>query len=317
MTDERPEAIAGVADVDMSGRTVLVTGSTSGIGREAALAFGRLGAYVLVHGRDKQRGISVVERIERTNADGAAFYPADFADLAAVRDLASTLRAEVDALDVLVNNAGGLFPDGGTTVDGIERTFAVNHLAAFALTADLVPLLDTEGRVVTVASELHRCSDPPSLPEVRQPERKSPLRAYCRAKLANVLFTRELARRFEAAGVDATANCLHPGVIPGNWPEGLPLSLRLAAEAASALPAVLVEQFTADATEGAATPVFLGASPSVADANGAYFADCQRRTSSRTARSDRAARRLWALSEHLTGIDAAFGDGTEGVESGE
>ena len=123
-----PETLAGVSDVDCTGLQALVTGSTSGIGRAAALALGRLGADVVVHGRDPQAGAEVVEELSRTGAD-ATFVQADFADLDAVQDLAVAVREETEGIDLLVNNAGGLFRNGGLTDAGVEYTFHINHLS--------------------------------------------------------------------------------------------------------------------------------------------------------------------------------------------
>ena len=137
---ESPEARAGVADVDCTGKQALVTGSTSGIGRAAAVALGRLGADVIVHGRDTAAGERVVEDLEAVGTD-ARFVAADFADAAAVRGLAETVRAETDGLDLLVNNAGGLFRDGRLTDLGVEYTFHVNHLSPYLLTTELLDYL--------------------------------------------------------------------------------------------------------------------------------------------------------------------------------
>ena len=144
---ESPEARAGVADVDCTGKQALVTGSTSGIGRAAAVALGRLGADVIVHGRDTAAGERVVEDLEAVGTD-ARFVAADFADAAAVRGLAETVRAETDGLDLLVNNAGGLFRDGRLTDLGVEYTFHVNHLSPYLLTTEMLDHLRPGARVV-------------------------------------------------------------------------------------------------------------------------------------------------------------------------
>ena len=152
---ELPETLAAVSDVDCTGLQALVTGSTSGIGRAAALALGRLGADVVVHGRDPQAGAAVVEELSRTGAD-ATFVQADFADLDAVQDLAVAVREETEGLDLLVNNAGGLFRNGGLTDAGVEYTFHVNHLSPYLLTTELLGHLREGARIVTTASDAHK-----------------------------------------------------------------------------------------------------------------------------------------------------------------
>lgn len=152
----RPEVGASVDGIDLSGRTALVTGATSGIGRETALALGRLGARVLVHGRDHERGEAVVAALDGAGAPDAAFYPADLTALTAVEALAERLADAAGTIDVFVHNAGAHFHRGALTEDGVERTVAVNHLAPFVLTARLVDRLPDDGRIVVVSSDTHR-----------------------------------------------------------------------------------------------------------------------------------------------------------------
>ncbi|PSQ17804.1 short-chain dehydrogenase [Halobacteriales archaeon QS_8_69_26] len=301
MAINRPEVGAGVAEVDLSGATVLVTGATDGIGRETALALGRLGATVLVHGRDRAKGEAVVERLRGAGTD-AALHLADFADQGDVRDLASAVRADRDRLGVLVNNAGAIFPAGGCTTDGVERTVAVNHLAPFLLTNLLWPLV-RGARVVTVASNVHRLARM-DFRSLRTPG-EGGLAAYARSKLANLLFTRELARRFEGLGTGGTATALHPGVVPGSSVgREYPPSLRAPIQVASRIPGVS-DAFSSVA-EAAETPVYLAAVPDPPE-NGGYYADCRPVTPSRRARDDRTARRLWRVSAELAGFDGSGG----------
>lgn len=290
MPTPEPEVAAGVEAVDLDGRTVLVTGSTSGIGRETALALARLGATVLVHGRDRTAGQTVVDAVREAGA-GGSFYRADFADWDAVRGLAERIREDHDRLDALVNNAGGYFPGRGTA-EGVDYTFAVNHFAPFLLTLELLPALRAapEGRVVTVASEAHRGASLP-LDDLEAGRSFSGWHGYARSKLANVLFTFELARRVD----DATANCLHPGVIPGSGiTRFLPRPLSSAAGLFGVLPGV------DSVADGAVTPVYLVAAPAVAGTTGAYFENCRERRASAAARDRGVQRRLWDLSVELT-----------------
>ena len=292
---ERPETIAGVDDVDLDGSTVLVTGSTDGIGRETALALGRLGATVLVHGRDGEKGRRVVDALEASGADAHLFL-ADFASLDAVADLAESV-AEHGPLDALVNNAGGYFHRGRLTDDGFEYTFGVNHLAPFLLTNELRPHLADGARVITTASGAHRGADGIDLDSVRSVEDYSAMTAYARSKLANVLFADELAGRLEGA----TSNSFHPGFVPGSaFGRELPLPVRWFFSLLDALPHVVSGRFTATVEEGAANAVYLAASPDVAGTTGRYFADFSPTTPSAAARDRDLAERLWERSEAWT-----------------
>ena len=287
-----PEQLAGVAETDLSGTTALVTGSTSGIGREIALSLGRLGARVLVHGRDRDRGQAVVDRLADTAASECAFVAADFAVQSEVRDLAREVSGMVDSLDLLFNNAGGLFGEAQLTDDGVEQTFACNHLAPFLLTHRLVPMLPADGRIVITSSGAH-WQGRIDFESLRSLDGYDGMTAYSQSKLANVLFTRELARRTEVA-----ANCFHPGFIPGTSIfRELPVLTRVRMRAKSLLPGVgtSVEQ-------GAATAVYLGVSEDVSGVAGAYFSRFSEATPSAAARDDDAAGRLWTVSEELVGL---------------
>ncbi|WP_249361499.1 SDR family NAD(P)-dependent oxidoreductase [Haloterrigena sp. H1] len=152
---DRPEELAGVSHMTCAGKTALITGSTSGIGYAAALALGRLGADVIVHGRDVSAGESVVNELETIGVE-AMFIPADFANPDAVRELATTVREETDELDFLFNNAGGYFRTGRLTDLGVEYTFHINHLAPYQLTTDLIDHLTDDACIVTTSSAAHR-----------------------------------------------------------------------------------------------------------------------------------------------------------------
>ena len=291
-----PEQLADVADVDCTGQCALVTGSTSGIGRAAALALGRLGADVVVHGRDTDAGEAVVDKLEECGVD-ATFVAADFASVDAVRALAETVRDETDGLDVLLNNAGGLFREGRLTELGVEYTFHVNHLSPYLLTAELLDHLREGARVVTTASSAHKGASL-DLDRVESVESHSGTWAYSHSKLANVLFGAELARRLDSAGRSVTSNSVHPGAIPGSgFSRFLPGPIPQLAKALSVVPGV------ATAADGAAELLFPALSPRTADISGRYFAGQQPTTPSRAARDRDAARRLWTHSADLLGID--------------
>jgi len=306
---EFPEDIAGVGGERLAGDVALVTGSTSGIGRETARALGRLGAHVIVHGRDAEAGAAVVDAIEDGVNEGTAeFVGADFSDPEAVTALADATRDVVaergdgDAadggLDLLINNAGGYFREGRLTDLGVEYTFHVNHLSPFQLTVDLLDDLADDARIVTTASEAHR-GDQIDLDAVETVTDYSSWRAYQRSKLANVQFAAELAGRLDDhddRGI--TSDSFHPGAIPGSrFLRDLPGPLSGVARALGRLP------FATTPADGAATAVYLAVADGVADASGRYYADRRPKQPSTAARDRHARRRLWETSAALLGIE--------------
>lgn len=296
-----PEHIADVVDVDCHGTQALVTGSTSGIGREAALALGRLGADVIVHGRDEAAGTDVVDELTGYGVD-ARFVRADFASVEAVRDLAATVRETTDELDLLLNNAGGVFRGKGTTDAGFERTFHVNHLSPYLLTAELLEHLAPDARVVTTASSAHRGASL-NLDRVDGEVYYTGFKAYGHSKLANVLFASELARRLEADGRSIVSNSIHPGAIPGSgFSRFLPGPLPKVVQRFEAVPGVTT------VADGAAELLFAAVSPRSADLTGRYLTDQQPKTPSKAARDRDAARRLWTESARLLDIEEPLAD---------
>ena len=291
----RPEQQAGVADVDCSGLTALVTGSTSGIGRETALTLGRLGADVIVHGRDRAAGRAVVDELAAVGSN-ATFEPADFADVSAVESLAAAVDDQVDDLDILINNAGGLFGEGRLTDLGVEYTFHVNHLAPYLLTAELLPTLTDDARIITTASAAHRGASL-DLDAVESVADYSSFSAYQRSKLANIQFSFELARRLERTDRAITANAFHPGAIPGSgFTRFLPGPVSELVGLAGRLP------FVPTPADGAATAVYLAVSSRVDSVSGRYFADCEPTQPTAAARDRTAASRLFGRSAELLDI---------------
>jgi retinol dehydrogenase 14 len=276
-----------------SPRTALVTGATSGIGVETARALAALGWRVLVHARSRTRGAATRDDIVRTTGnENVHVLLADLSSMDEVRRLAADVRARFDALHVLVNNAGVFLRDRSLTVDGFERTFAINHLAPFVLTRELLPLLEASApaRVVTVSSVAH-WSGRLALDDIHLEHGYSSLRAYGRSKLANIMFTHALARRLSGTGV--TATCLHPGVIP----------TRLGSETVNLFSVFYrtLGAFMIGPERGARTSVYLASSPDVEGVSGAYFVRCKKRMSSPLSRRMDLQERLWELSEGLTG----------------
>lgn len=295
---------ANVADVDLSGTHALVTGSTSGIGREMALALGRLGTAVMVHGRDRAAGQAVVDELTALGRD-AVFVQADFASVDAVRELAAAVRDWTDELDFLCNNAGGLFREGNLTEIGVEYTFHVNHLSPYLLTTELLSTLSDEARVITTASDAHR-GVTIDFDAVRSVDNHSGFRAYQRSKLANIQFAAELARRLDRTERSITSNSFHPGAIPGSgFGRFLPGPLPQLLKTLRVLPTVT------SVAEGAATPVYLAASPQVDDVSGRYFVNCEPKQPSSAARDRSAQRRLWKRSATLLDIDDPLAEAAE------
>jgi retinol dehydrogenase-12 len=282
----------------MSGRTCLVTGATSGIGKETAVRLATLGATVVIVARTAERGETAGEEIRR-RVPGARVdaLTADLADLAGVRRLAGEVLARYDRLDVLVNNAGVIMTRRQLTADGLETTFATNHLGPFLLTNLLRGLLERSApaRVVTVSSAAHKQVRAIPWDELAEGGPAGHRQAYPLSKLSNILFTVQLARRLDGTGV--TANCLHPGFVRtalGRDVTGLLGTL-----------VRLVLRFQPGPATGAATSVHLACSPEVADVSGGYFVKSRPAGPSPLARDDHAAARLWTLSERLTGLTAA------------
>lgn len=292
----RPETLADVSAPNCSGQAALVTGSTNGIGRAAALALGRLGADVIVHGRDAEAGESVVDALEATGAD-ARFVQADFADPDAVRHLAAATREWTGGLDLLINNAGGLFREGRLVGPGVEQTFHVNHLAPYLLTAELLDHLRDGARVVTTASEAHRGASF-DLSRIQDAEGLSGMGAYSLSKLANVLFAAELARRLDAAGRAVVSHSVHPGFVPGSkFGRFLPGLL------ASLFQWIGVVPGTSSVADGAAEILTVALSDEAGADSGRYYSGQQPVSPAPDARDPDAARRLWRRSADLLGID--------------
>lgn len=291
-----PEDRASVADVDCTGQQALVTGSTSGIGREAALALGRLGADVIVHGRDATAGETLVEELAGVGADGT-FVQADFASVDDVHELARTVRSNTDGLDILINNAGGLFREGRLTDLGVEYTFHVNHLSPFLLTTELLDHLTDDARIVTTASGAHQ-GTALDLDRVQHVEGYSSWWAYSHSKLANILFASELARRLDTDGRAITSNSIHPGAIPGSeFSRFLPRPLPQLMQGLSVVPGVTT------VADGAAELLFPALSPRTADISGRYFSNQQPTTPSPAGRDQDNARRLWEFSADILDIE--------------
>ncbi len=287
MTDAAP----GV----MAGKTVLITGGNAGIGRETAVALASLGAQVTITSRDAERGRVAVDDIRaRSGRDDVAVVPLDLASLASVRACADAFAAGHDRLDVLVNNAGLLLNTRRETVDGYEMTFQVNHLGHFLLTQQLRALLaaGAPSRVVNVASVAHQTARRGlDFDDLQSSRRYRPMAVYGKSKLANILFARELGRRWDGDGV--AANALHPGVVASRFGRDGDFGV------IGTFVFPLIRPFVLSPAQGAQTSVHLASAPELEGVTGGYWAKSAPASSSTAARDDAAAARLWDVSVAL------------------
>ena len=278
----------------MHGKTCLITGASSGIGQATALALAKQGATLLLVCRDRRRGEETVAAIaEQTGHHDVTLLLADLSVQSEIRRLASEFLASGRPLHVLINNAGVVNLQRTVTADGIETTFAVNHLAYFLLTNLLLERLraSAPARVVNVSSDAHKFGTL-DFDDLGNERNYRAMRVYGQSKLANILFTAELARRCAGSGV--TANSLHPGAV------GTGLGKNNGAWARVLI--ALLRPFFRTPADGAATSVYVATSPAVEGISGRYFAKCREKQPSAAARDGDAARRLWEISATLTGL---------------
>jgi NAD(P)-dependent dehydrogenase (short-subunit alcohol dehydrogenase family) len=284
-----------MTDTTMTGKTVLITGGTGGIGRATAEGLARLGSRVAITGRDLARTKAAAAEIAAATGNPLIdAYAADLSSQAEVRRLADEVQQAQPRLDVLVNNVGGFWAHRHLTADGLEHTFALNHLAPFLLTNLLLDRLiaSTPARVVTVSSGAQAMGRI-EFDDLQGERGYSGQKAYNQSKLANVMFTYELARRLEGTGVTATV--LHPGVV----------RTAFAAEDPSPLWKVflpLARRLLKSPERGAQTPIYLASSPKVEGVSGKYFANLKPRSSSKASYDTAAAARLWQVSAELVGL---------------
>ena len=279
---------------DLDGRTVVITGGNSGIGKEAAVELASMGAHVVLAARNQAKGDAAVAEIQQRTGRDVELASLDLASKESIHTFADTFLASHDRLDVLLNNAGLTLLKRQETSDGFEMTFGVNHLGHFFLTSLLRDRLvaSAPARVVNVASEAHRwVRGGIDFDDLMSTKRYRPFRTYARSKLANILFTRELARRLADTGV--TANSLHPGFVASNFAREGDTGVL------GNLAMVAGRPFAISAAQGAQTSVFLCSSPTVEGVTGQYFAKSTLAKTSSAAADDDAAARLWTVSEQL------------------
>ena len=279
----------------MQGKTVVVTGATSGIGEVAAVELARQGARIVFVARNPLRRDTTLARLSVANDKVKhTAYLADLSRLSEMKRVAGEIAAAEPRIDVLINNAGAVFNARETTQDGLEMTFATNHMAYFVVTNLLLAKLKaTPGaRIVSTSSDAHK-SGKLDFDDLQSEKSYVGFRVYCNSKLENILFTRELARR--VAGTGVTANCLHPGFVAssfgdnnGGWTE---FAFGLLKKIAAITP-----------EDGAKTIVYLASSPDVAGQSGGYYYKCAPSTPTAAAQNDADAKRLWEVSAKIAGV---------------
>jgi NAD(P)-dependent dehydrogenase (short-subunit alcohol dehydrogenase family) len=275
----------------MKGKTIVATGATSGIGEAAVLALAGQGARIVIVARDEARGRATMQKIEaKAPGLGHRLYLADLSSIAETRKVGAGIAASEPRIDVLINNAGALFSNRRVTPEGVELTFALNHLSYFVLTEALRERLiaSAPARIVSTSSTAHQGAKL-DFNDLQSANGYGGLKVYGRSKLANILFTRELARRL--AGTSVTANCLHPGVVKTRFGES--------SGGFAGLLIPFLRPFFISPEAGADTIVYLASSPDVVGMTGGYFAKRKLTEPSAAARDDAAAKRLWIESEKL------------------
>lgn len=272
-----------------SRKVAVITGASSGIGKASAIALGRMGWRIIGVGRDPGRCVQAESDIRAALGEAAHidFLRADFDSMAQVLRVASEIAALTNHVDVLVNNAGGVRNGAYRTVDGLEATFAANHLAAFLLTREMLPLIQPGGRIIAVSSSAHEYCAGMNWDDLQYEQGFSAGAAYCQAKLANLLFTRELARRCADQGIVAQA--MHPGIIASNFYSHGDASMQAHLERDGGQPP----------EHAARTIAWMATSSECGEAAARYFHDCAEVAPAPQAQDDAAAARLWQASEAI------------------
>jgi NAD(P)-dependent dehydrogenase (short-subunit alcohol dehydrogenase family) len=279
---------------DMKGKVVVITGATSGIGQVAAEELAGMGARIVQVARDRERGEAAVKRL-REHAPGIAhsIHYADLSRISEMKRVAAEIARAEPQIDVLMNNAGAMFGSRRVTEDGLELTFALNHVAYFVLTDGLRERLaeSAPARIVSTSSDAHK-GNTLDFDDLQSVKAYRGFKVYGVSKLCNILFTRELARRLAGTGV--TANCLHPGFV----------ATRFGDQSGGMFGTVirLAKNFALSPQKGAATMIYLASSPDVANITGQYFYKCRTATPTKEAQDDSAAQRLWQETAKMAGL---------------
>jgi NAD(P)-dependent dehydrogenase (short-subunit alcohol dehydrogenase family) len=273
----------------MSSKTVVVTGGTSGIGEVAAIALARQGARIALIARDPVRANATLVKLP---GDRHTVHIADLSRLSEMKRIAAEVAQATGRIDVLINNAGALFNTRQVTEDGLEMTFATNHMAYFVVTNLLLPSMKSGARIVTTASDAHKGARL-DFDDLQCARRYSGFSVYGKSKLANILFNRELARRLAGSGV--SANCLHPGFVATRFGDQSGGIFQVAVKIAKPIGAISPE-------DGAKTIIYLASSPEVEGHSGGYYYKNKLATPTKEAQSDADAKRLWDVSAQLAHV---------------
>lgn len=281
----------------MKNKVCLITGANAGIGKATAAGLAELGATVVLVCRNEEKGEWAIAGIREETGNGELYsLPAELSSLKSVRQLAENFRSQFQQLHVLINNAGTFYTKPHYSEDGIEMQFAVNHLSHFLLTNLLLDVIkqSAPARIINVASNAH-FGGKINFDDLNHEKNYDGRRVYAQSKLANVLFTYELARQLDGTGV--TANCLHPGVVRtgiGNKHSSGIIKLGW----------LLWKPFMISAEKGAETTIYLASSEEVAGVSGKYFENCRIKSSSKLSCNRQLAGKLWAISKKLTGLNS-------------
>jgi len=273
-----------------SEKVMCITGATDGIGKTAALELAKAGCTLALVGRNPDKGNRVLEEIIRDSGnENIRFHICDLSLMEAVRKLAKELQTDYDHLDVLLNNAGAYFSEFEKTDEGFERTFALNHLSYFLLTDLLLDILEKTGnaRIVNVASDAHQGAEL-SFENLQGFDGYKGWPAYCKSKLANIMYTYELDRRISGKGI--TANSLHPGFVDTNFGNNNTGTVRVGLNAAKKVGAISPEK-------GALTSIYLASSPEVEGVSGKYFYKCKQKNSNKASYVKSDQEKLWQITE--------------------
>lgn len=277
-------------------KNILITGSSRGIGFYTALGLADKGAHVIIVSHDEERSKQAVDEINNKCKTGSAcYYVADLSSQREVRELAEKVKQDYDQLDVLINNVGGWFSQHHVSEDGIERTFALNHLSYFLLTGLLLDLLQksTPARIINVSSDAHRAIDGIQFEDIGFQTGYRPFKTYAQSKLANIMFTYELSERLE--GTNITVNALHPGAVASKLYRNFGIL--------EPLINLWIKMAGKTSEEGAETSIYLARSAEVSDVTGKYFADEKQKRSTEASYDKESWDRLWKLSEEMTGFE--------------
>lgn len=278
----------------IKGKRCVITGANTGIGKETARELARQGAHIVMICRNEAKGTSAMQEIiAETGNKNVDLLIADLSSMEQVRDVATTIKARYDALHVLINNAGLIAWNRRLTADGYEETFAVNHLAPFLLTNLLLELIKTSApaRIINLSSSAHSMGKM-YFDDLMFEEKYSAMKVYAQSKLANILFTRELANKL--SGSNVTVNAVMPGVINSEFGQGLQGIVKIGFG--------LMQRFMLTPIEGATTSIYLATSYEGGVASGEYFRKNKIARISRTARDTEQAKRLWDISGQLTNV---------------